>query len=141
MSALASALKNKVTIELQGNKYEVKEMTLAQKAKLVQPIVSFIKDAVKDITIKKTVNGGIDFVLPEGGIKISDLKVEDILFALIDFMPNILSASVPDFKDWDSLSETETREPLIKVMEVNDFGGFVVNFISFVATPFRSLKH
>ena len=127
-------------VEIRGKEYRVREMTLAEKRKIFSPVVDFFKNVIKDVKIKRTPQGGIDFVLPDEGIQISDIKIEEILYSFLDFMPDMLSMSIPDFKEWDTLSESETREPLEKAMQINDFGGFVINFISFMTAPIRLVR-
>ena len=42
----------------------------------------------------------------------------------------LLKLAVPDFNDWDNLPESESRALLLKVIELQDFKGFIINFFS-----------
>ena len=68
------------------------------------------------------------------------IKSPSVRGAFFSMTGEILALSVPDFEDWDNLSESETREPLAEVMEINDFAGFVVNFISLAGKAIRLPK-
>ena len=70
-------------------------------------------------------------------VSLADLNVDKIILNALDILPELLTLSIPDFKDWDNLPESKTREALGKVLEVNDFKGFVVNFISSAAKIIR----
>ena len=61
---------------------------------------------------------------------LGDLGIGRLLMMSMDALPEILRLSVPSFEGWDDLSESETRDVLDEAMELNDFGGFVRNFIS-----------
>ena len=129
--------KRKVTIR--GQEYALREMSLAQKIRVVGPVAEFINEMVRNIFLRKDGNGGIKIEVPDT-LSIADLKVDMILMSSAGALPEILALSVPDFKDWDDLSESETRQPLVEVMEVNDFAGFVVNFISLAGKAIRLPK-
>ena len=129
----------KRTVTIRGKEYALRELSLAQKIRVVGPVAEFINDMVSHVFIRKDGSGGIKIEVPDT-LSIADLKVEKVLTSSAEALPEILALSVPDFKEWDNLSESETRQPLAEVMEVNDFAGFVVNFISLAGKAIRLPK-
>ena len=126
----------KRTVKIRGQEYVLRELSLAEKIRVVGPIGEFINEMVSHVFIRKDGSGGIKVEIPDT-ISVAELKVDKALMSSANALPEILAMSVPDFKDWDNLSESETREPLTAVMEVNDFAGFVVNFISLAGKAIR----
>ena len=126
----------KRTVKIRGKEYALRELSLAEKIRVVGPIGEFINEMVSHVFIRKDGSGGIKVEIPDT-ISVAELKVDKALMSSANALPEILALSVPDFKDWDNLSESETREPLTAVMEVNDFAGFVVNFISLAGKAIR----
>jgi hypothetical protein len=126
----------KRTVTIRGQKYTLRELSLAQKIRVVGPVAEFINEIVRNVFIRKDSSGGIKIDIPDT-LSIADLKVDRVLMSSVEALPEILALSVPDFKEWDNLSETETRQPLAAVMEINDFAGFVVNFISLAGKAIR----
>jgi len=118
-----------VTTKIFGAKYKVKELSLAQKIKIFGGVSEFIRDIAKNAFFKKDDKGNIFFNFIDE-VSLADLNVDKIILNALDILPELLALSIPDFKDWDNLPESETREALGKVLEVNDFKGFVANFIS-----------
>ena len=125
-----------VKVKISGKEYQVRELSLAQKIKIVGGISEFIRDIAKNAFFKKSNDGSISFNLIDE-ISLADLNIDKIILNALDILPELLVLSIPDFKDWDKLPESQTREALGKVMEVNDFKGFVVNFISSAAKIIR----
>lgn len=101
-------------VTIRGKEYKVREMSLAEKIKTLGPVAESI---AKNVDFKAANEGMDEF---EANIK--------MFLCIGEVLPEILSMCVPDFKDWDDLSESETREPLRTVIEVNDFVGFIRNF-------------
>ena len=126
----------KRTVKIRGQEYVLRELSLAEKIRVVGPIGEFINEIVSHVFIRKDGSGGIKVEIPDT-LSVAELKVDKALMSSANALPEILAMSVPDFKDWDNLSESETREPLTAVMEVNDFAGFVVNFISLAGKAIR----
>ena len=104
-----------VKVKILGKEYQVKELSLAQKIKVF---------------------GSISFNFIDE-ISLAELNFDKIILNTLNILPELLVLSIPDFKDWDNLPESQSREALGKVMEVNDFKGFVVNFISSAAKIIR----
>ncbi len=132
-------IEKNVTIAIQGKEYKVRELSLAQKIKVITPIADFIKELASNVLLKKDGKGGIKFDIPEE-ISVAELNIDKILMGSISILPEILKLSIPQFKDWDNLSESETREPLVKALEINDFTGFIANFISLAGRTIRLPK-
>ena len=126
----------KQTVQIRGQEYSIRELSLAQKIKVLGHVSELINDVVKNIFIKKDGNGGIKIEIPDN-LSAADLNIERILMNSINALPEILALSVPDFKDWDNLSESDTREPLLLAMKINDFAGFAANFISLAGNAIR----
>ena len=129
----------KRTVTIRGQKYALRELSLAQKIRVVGPVAEFINEIVRNVFIRKDGSGGVKVEVPDN-LSVAELKVDKVLISSANALPEILALSVPDFKDWDNLSESETREPLSEVMEINDFAGFVVNFISLAGKAIRLPK-
>jgi len=117
-----------VKVKILGTEYKVKELSLAKKIKIVGGISEFIRDIAKNAFFKKNDKGNIFFNFIDE-VSLADLNIDKIILNTLDILPELLALSIPDFKDWDNLPESETREALGKVLEVNDFKGFVINFI------------
>ena len=129
----------KRTVKIRGQDYALREMSLAEKIRVVGPIGEFINEMVSHVFIRKDGSGGIKVEIPDT-LSVAELKVGKALMTSANALPEILALSVPDFKDWGNLSESETREPLATVMEINDFAGFVINFISLAGKAIRWVR-
>ena len=129
----------KRTVKIRGQDYALREMSLAEKIRVVGPIGEFINEMVSHVFIRKDGSGGIKVEIPDT-LSVAELKVDKVLMSSANALPEILALSVPDFKDWGNLSESETREPLATVMEINDFAGFVINFISLAGKAIRWVR-
>ncbi len=126
-------------VTLKGKEYSIRELSLAQKITIIEPISGFIKDIANKISLKKNGKDGFKIDLPDE-INLAEFNIDKILMGSINLLPEILRLSIPKFTDWDNVSETETREALSKVLAINDFAGFVANFISLAGDIIRSPK-
>ena len=117
------------SVEIQGKEYKLHELTLAEKIKLLAPIEDTLRDIAKCTFFKKTENRSLFFDWNDE-ISFADLNIDKILVYFIQQLPEILKLSVPDFTDWQNLPESSSREVIKTVLKVNDFKGFIANFIS-----------
>ena len=129
-------LQEDFSVQIQGKEYKLRELSLAQKIKILSPITSFIQDLAKHTFFKKTEEGKILFNFFDE-VSLAELNIDKIILSSIDIIPELLAMSIPDFKDLDKLPESETREALSKIIEINDFKGFIANFISLAAKVIR----
>ena len=113
---------------IRGEEHPLREMTLREKIRVVGPLGDLVNEALRAVGLKRS-DGGVRLEVPEG-MTLGDLGIGRLLMMSMDALPEILRLSVPSFDAWDELSESETREVLREAMELNDFGGFVRNFIS-----------
>lgn len=117
------------TVNIEGKDYNLRELSLSEKNKLIGGLGDFIKDLAKNAFFKKTDDSGISFNFIDE-ISLAELNIDKIILGAIDILPELLKLAVPDFKDWDNLPESESRAVLIKAIEVQDFKGFIANFFS-----------
>ncbi|MBR1485995.1 MAG: hypothetical protein IJ859_10695 [Synergistaceae bacterium] len=125
-----------VSVKIQDKEYKIRELSLAQKIKIVGGISDFIRDIAKNAFFKKSDKGAITFNFIDE-ISLADLNIDKIIMNALDVLPELLALSIPEFKDWENLPESETREALVKVLEINDFKGFIINFIFSAAKIIR----
>ena len=118
-----------VSVSILGKDYSVRELTLSQKNKLLASIGELIRNIAANAFFRKNEQGTINFSFSDE-ISLADLNIDRIILSSIDVTPELLRLSVPDFTDWDNLPESESREVLLKAIEVQDFKGYIVNFIS-----------
>lgn len=116
-------------VSILGNDYEVKELTLAQKNKILSGIAPFIRDLCKHAFFRKNESGGLSFAVDDE-VGLDDLNVDKIILGTFEILPELLKLSIPDFNDWDNLPESASREALNKSIEINDFKGYISNFFS-----------
>ena len=116
-----------IVVNILGNDYTVRELSLAQKISLLSDIGSFIRDLAKNAFFKKNDKGGIFFDYIDE-VSLAELNIDKIILGFIGLTPELLKLSIPDFSDWDNLPESETRDILRTVINVNDFKGFITNF-------------
>lgn len=129
----------KRTVMIRGQAYPLREMSLSEKIEVLGPIAEALNEAVKVIGLKRAESGGgFGIDVPEK-FSLSDLQIETVLMRSARTLKAILEKSIPDFTDWDNLPESQTREPLKVAVEVNDFLGFLLNFIHLGASAIRSL--
>lgn len=124
------------TVNIEGKDYNLRELSLSEKNKLIGGLGEFIKDLAKNAFFKKSDDGGISFNFIDE-ISLAELNIDKIILGAIDILPELLKLAVPDFKDWDNLPESESRAILIKAVEVQDFKGFIANFFSLGTAIFR----
>lgn len=129
----------KRTVTIRGQEYTIREMSLSEKIDVLGPIAEALNEAVKVIGLKRSEGGGgFGLDVPER-FSLSDLQIEAVVIRSAKTLKAILEKSIPDFTDWDNLPESQTREPLKAAVEVNDFLGFLLNFIHLGASAIRSL--
>nr|DAY45227.1 MAG TPA: hypothetical protein [Caudoviricetes sp.] len=129
----------KRTVTIRGQEYLLREMSLSEKIDVLGPIAEALSEAVKVIGLKRSEGGGgFGIDVPER-FSLSDLQIEAVVIRSAKTLKAILEKSIPDFTDWDNLPESQTREPLKAAVEVNDFLGFLLNFIHLGASAIRSL--
>lgn len=127
----------KRTVTIRGQEYPLREMSLSEKIDVLGPIAEALNEAVKVIGLKRADAGsGFGIDVPEK-FSLADLQIETVLMRSALTLKGILEKSIPDFTDWDNLPESETREPLKAAVEVNDFLGFLLNFIHLGASAIR----
>ena len=118
-----------VTVSILGKDYSVKELTLVQKNKLLAVVGEFIRDIAANAFFRKDNDGGLHFNFADE-VSLAELNIDRILLSSIDATPELLRLAIPDFKDWDNLPESASREALRKAVEVQDFKGYIANFFS-----------
>ena len=121
-------LQSNETVTIQDKEYKVRELSLAEKIKLLAQIEDTLRNIAKSTFFKKREDKSI-FVDWNDEISFADINLDKILVYFIQQLPEILRLSVPDFTDWDNLPESQSRELRVKVLKVNDFKGFIANFI------------
>lgn len=129
-------IRDKVCINIQGNEYQLRELSLAEKINLIGGIGDSIRDIAKNAFFKKNDNGGISFTFTDE-ISLAELNIDKIILRAVNILPELLKLSVPDFNEWDNLPESETRSVLLKAVETQDFKGFISNFFSVGTAIFR----
>ena len=118
-----------VTVNIQGKDYAVKELTLVQKNKLLANVGELIRNIAAHSFFIKDDNKALRFDYDDE-ISLADLNIDKIILSSIDATPELLRLAIPDFNDWDNLPESASREALRKAVEVQDFKGYIANFIS-----------
>ena len=126
-------VKDNISVNIAGKDYKVRELSLAQKIKLIGNIGEFIRDIAKNAFFKKNEAGNIIFSFSDE-ISLAELNIDKIILTSVGVLPELLALSVPDFNDWDNLPESDTRNVLNDVLKVNDFKGFIANFFSLAKT-------
>ena len=126
-------VKDNISVNIAGKDYNVRELSLAQKIKLIGNIGEFIRDIAKNAFFKKNEAGSIIFSFSDE-ISLAELNIDKIILTAVGVLPELLTLSVPDFNDWDNLPESDTRNVLNEVLKVNDFKGFIANFFSLAKT-------
>lgn len=117
------------TVNIEGKDYNLRELSLSEKNKLIGGLGDFIKDLARNAFFKKSDDGGISFNFTDE-ISLAELNIDKIILGAVNILPELLKLAVPDFKNWDNLPESESRAVLIKAVEVQDFKGFIANFFS-----------
>ena len=124
------------TVNIEGKDYSLRELSLSEKIKLLGGVGSFIKDIAKNAFFRKNDNGSISFNFIDE-VSLAELNIDKIILSSLEILPELLKLSIPDFNGRDNLPETETRNILIKAVELNDFKGFIANFFSLAASIIR----
>ena len=124
------------TVNIEGKDYNLRELSLAEKNKLLGTIGEFIRNITNNIFFKKNDEGGfsVNFI---DEISLAELNVDKIILSTLDILPELLKLAIPDFKDWENLPESESRSVLQKAVEVQDFKGYITNFFSLATTIIR----
>ena len=125
-----------MNVTIMGKEYSARELSLAQKNKLLAPISGLIKDIAKHAFFKKNNDGGISFGFDDE-VGLDQLNIDNILLNALEILPQLLVLAVPDFNDWDNLPESESRSVLDVVYPLQDFGGYISSFFSRLMGTFR----
>lgn len=123
-------------VNIEGKDYNIRELSLAQKNKILGNIGELIKNIAQNAFFKKSDDGTISFNFVDE-ISLAELNIDKIILSAIDILPELLKLSIPDFTDWDNLPESESRSLVRKVLEINDFKGYIVNFFSLATALIR----
>ena len=118
-----------VVVKILGKEYPVKELSLVQKNKLLSVVGEFIRDIAAHAFFRKDNDGGLHFNFADE-VSLAELNIDKIILSSIDATPELLRLSIPDFKDWDNLPESASREALLTSIQTQDFKGYIGNFIS-----------
>lgn len=129
-------VRKNIVVKILGKEYSVKELSLAQKNKLLGSVGGFIRDIAANAFFKKDDSGGLHFNFADE-VSLAELNIDRIILSSIDATPELLRLSIPDFKDWDNLPESASREALLKAIEAQDFKGYLGNFISVATSLIR----
>ena len=124
------------SVSILGNEYAVKELTLAQKNRLISSVGELIKNLAANAFFRKDEEGSFRFNFIDE-VSLADLNIDRIILSSIDVTPELLRLSIPDFTDWDNLPESASREALTKAIEMQDFKGYIANFISAATSLIR----
>ena len=124
------------TINIEGKDYNVRELSFAEKNKLLGGIGEFIRNIARNAFFKKNDDGGISFNFIDE-ISLADLNIDKIILSTLDILPALLKMAIPDFTEWENLPESESRSVLQKVVEVQDFKGYITNFFSLATVIIR----
>ena len=119
------------TVNIEGNEYRLRELSLAEKNKLLGGLGEFVRNIARNAFFKKTDKGSISFNFVDE-ISLAELNIDEIILSAVNILPELLKLAVPDFKDWDALPESESREILRTAVEIQDFKGYIANFFSLV---------
>ena len=130
-------LEKNQTVTIQGKEYKLREMSLAEKIKILDVVGDFIKDITKHAFFKKVEGSSTPKFFLDDEIGLDALNIDKIILSSVQALPEILKLSVPDFTDWQNLPESQSREILKDVLEINDFKGFIANFISLATAIIR----
>ena len=118
-----------VVVKILGKEYPVRELSLAQKNKLLSVVGEFIRDIAANAFFKKDNDGALHFNFVDE-VSLAELNIDKIILSSIDATPELLRLSIPDFNDWDNLPESASREALLTSIQTQDFKGYIGNFFS-----------
>ena len=125
-----------VVVKILGKEYAIRELSLAQKNKLLGTVGGFIRDIAANAFFRKDDTGGLHFNFADE-VSLAELNIDKIILSSIEATPELLRLSIPDFKDWDNLPESASREALLTSIQTQDFKGYIENFISAGGAIFR----
>ena len=125
-----------ITVNIEGKDYSLRELSLAEKNKLVGGIGEALRKIANNAFFRKKESGGLSFDWVDE-VSLAEINIDKIILSAIDILPELLRLSVPDFNDWDNLPESEARAVLLKAVEAQDFKGYVANFFSLVTAIIR----
>ena len=126
-----------MNVTILGKDYPVRELSLAQKNKLLGGIGNIIQSIAKHAFFKKNNDGGISFSFDDE-VGLDTLNIDSLIISSVNALPDLLALAVPDFKNWDNLPESESREALKVALDVQDLKGYFANFFSLFNSLFRS---
>ena len=126
-----------MNVTILGKDYPVRELSLAQKNKLLGGIGNIIQSIAKHAFFKKNNDGGISFSFDDE-VALDTLNIDSLIISSVNALPDLLALAVPDFNDWDNLPESESREALKVALDVQDLKGYFANFFSLFNSLFRS---
>lgn len=120
-----------MNVTILGKEYLVRELSLAQKNKIMHDsgVDEILRNAFKHVFVKKNGKGSLSFDCDDE-IGLDSINADSLILSSIDALPELLALAIPDFKDWDNLPESESREALKAAVEVQDFKGYFANFFS-----------
>ena len=125
-----------MNVTIEGKEYSVRELSLAQKNKLLGSIGDFIQSVAKHAFFKKNNDGGISFGFDDE-VGLDQLNIDKIILSSVHILPQLLAMAVPDFHDWDNLPESKSRAVLEVVISMQDFKGYFASFFSLFKAVFR----
>ena len=117
------------TVNIEGKDYSLRELSLAEKNKLIGGLGEIIRNISRNAFFRKNDDGGISFNFVDE-ISLAELNIDKIILSAVNILPELFKLAVPDFKDWDALPESESRSILLKAVEIQDFKGYIANFFS-----------
>ena len=123
-------------VTILGKDYTVRELSLAQKNKLLGGIGEIIRSIAKHAFFKKNNDGGISFSFDDE-VALDTLNIDSLIISSVHALPELLALAVPDFTDWDNLPESEAREALKVAVQVQDLNGYFANFFSLFMSIIR----
>ena len=119
-----------MNVTILGKEYPVRELSLAQKNKLLGGIGEIIRSISKHAFFKKDGIGEGNFFSFDDEVGLDELNIDSIILSSINALPELLALAIPDFTDWDNLPESESREALKAAVQVQDLKGYFANFFS-----------
>ena len=77
-----------IKVKISGEEYQIKELSLAQKIKIIGGIAEFIRDIAKNAFFKKSDNGSLTFNFIDE-ISLAELNVDKIIMNTLDVLPEL----------------------------------------------------
>ena len=125
-----------MNVTILGKEYLVRELSLAQKNKLLGGIGEIIRSISKHAFFKKDGIGKGNFFSFDDEVGLDELNIDSLILSSIDALPELLALAIPDFTDWDNLPESQSRSVLLEVVKLQDLGGYIGNFLPLVMAVF-----